>query len=189
VTDDRDNDGPSSAPNSARRRLSAVTMPEVPLAKLADRQSGGSPFAVDVGDSAPLFELENESSVRVPLIALRGGPVVVVFGPASAHADLASALASARRELGRHGGASVLVVAGDASLAARVAAPHGREVVVLADATGAVHRAYGVLDSFTGRPRVAVFLLDAAGDVARVFAQPEPERVVRLALDAIELAR
>ena len=189
MTDDRDNDGPSSAPTSARRRLSAATLPEAPISKSAELKAEGSLFAIDAGDTAPRFELPNEAGVAVPLTALRGGPVVIAFGPASAHAALAAAIAGTRVELGKSGGASVLVVAGDESLAARVASPHDREVVVLADKTGAVHRAYGVLDPLTGRPRVAVFLVDTAGDVARVFAHPEPERAVRLALDAIDLAR
>jgi peroxiredoxin len=192
VSDDRD------APVSSRRRLSAATLPEVPLAK----QGAAAPFAVDAGDPAPLFELANESGVAVPLTALRGGPALIVFGPASEHAHLASALANARVELGKHGGSSVLIVAGNTALAERVAAPQQNNVVVLADASGSVHRAYGVLDPLTGRPRVALFLVDRGGDVARVFSQshrglpPEgpphesdADRIVRLALDAIELAR
>lgn len=181
MTDDRDRDGPPpSGPASARRRLSAATLPEVPFAKQAERSSATSPFAIGVGDPAPLFE---------PLAALRGRPVLVVFGPASEHGALALSLASAARELAASGASSLLVVAGDASLAARVAGPHGADVVVFADTTGAVHKAHGVLDPLTGRPRLAAFLVDPAGTVARSWTQPEPERLVRLALDALALAR
>lgn len=176
-------------PSSRRRALGTDTMPEVPIAKKAStRPPPAQPLAFDVGDSALDFVLPNEAGVALPLSALRGGPVLLCFAPAWAQPALADALAAARRTLGQRGGAAALVVDGDVAEAAAVAEPHGRDLLVLADERGEVHRAYGVLGP-SGGPRVALFLLDARGDVARTWADVPPEAAVSLALSALDLAR
>lgn len=144
---------------------------------------------VDVGDAAPDFTLPNECGVDVPLRAFRDGPVIVAFGRASAHFDLARALADARRELGSVGAVALLVVAGDGDVATEVASPTGRDLVVLSDREGEVHRAYGVVDMLAQGPRVALFVIDGNGDVAAVFSVQDPSRAVPMAIDALDLAR
>lgn len=144
---------------------------------------------VEVGDAAPDFTLPNERGVDVPLRALRDGPVVVVFGRASAQFDLARALADARRELGAVGAVALFVVAGDRDVAAEVASDTGRDLVVLADREGEVHRAYGVVDMLAQGPRVALFVIDGNGDVAAVHSLPDPARAVPTAIHALDLAR
>jgi len=144
---------------------------------------------VDVGDVAPEFTLPNESGVDVPLCAFRDGPVIVAFGRASAHVELACALADARRELGAVGGVALLVVVGDRDVATEVASTTGRELVVLSDREGDVHRAYGVVEMLAKGPRVALFVVDGNGDVAAVFSVQDPARAVPMAIDALDLAR
>jgi peroxiredoxin Q/BCP len=171
-----------------RRRRRNETVPEAPHS-LARKGPSSQSFAVDVGDAAPLFELPNESGKLVPLSALRGGAVIVCFCPANQAPIVASHLAACRRVLGEHGATAVLVLRGNREDAAAVAEPHGTEVVVLADAEGKVHSAYGVLDPLMGRARLAVFLLDSHGDVASVWGQPDPARAIPLAMEALDLAR
>ncbi|MGZ3418551.1 MAG: peroxiredoxin family protein [Polyangiales bacterium] len=173
-----------------RRRRRSETVPEAPHAIATRRASQpSSPFSVDVGDAAPTFTLPNESGTAVPLAALRGGPVIVCFCPANQAPTVAADLALHRRTLGERGATGLLVIRGNKEDAAAIAEPHGREVVVLADADGVVHKAYGVLDPLLGRARLAVFLLDTRGDVASVWGQPDPTRSIPLAVEALDLAR
>lgn len=170
-----------------RRRLE--TVPEAPHSIARKGPSSHPIFAVDVGDTAPQFELPNESGKLVPLSALRGGAVIVCFCPANQAAVVATDLAASRRTLGERGATAVLVLRGNREDAAAIAEPHGTDVVVLADAEGKVHTAYGVLDPLMGRARLAVFLLDSHGDVASVWGQPDPARAIPLAMEALDLAR
>jgi peroxiredoxin len=173
-----------------RRRRRSETVPEAPHS-IAMRKSpeGRAPFAVDAGDTAPTFELPNESGTPVPLLALRGGPVILCFCPANDAPIVAADLARNRRTLGERGATALMVLRGNREDAAAIAEPHGREVVVLADADGKVHAAYGVLDPLLGRARLAVFLLDAHGDVASAWGQPDATKAVTLAMEALDLAR
>jgi peroxiredoxin len=171
------------------RRRRVETVPEAPHAIARRPSSGNATFAIDVGDAAPLFELPNESGKLVPLSALRGGPVIICFCPANQASIVASDLAASRRVLGERGGTALLVLRGNREDAAAIAEPHGTDVVVLADAEGKVHTAYGVLDPLMGRARLAVFLLDSHGDVASVWGQPDPARAIPLAMEALDLAR
>jgi len=144
---------------------------------------------VEVGDCAPDFTLPNESGVEVPLRAFRDGPVILAFSRASAHLELGQQLAEARRELGLASAVALLIVAGDRDVATEVASPTGRELVVLSDREGEVHRAYGVVDMLATGPRVALFVVDGNGDIAAVFSVHDPARAVPMALDALDLAR
>lgn len=162
---------------------------ESPAARLRALRPTPLSGAVEVGDAAPAFTLPNERGVDVALSAFRDGPVIVAFGRASAHFDLAEALATARRELGIVGAVALLVVAGDRDVATEVASPTGRDLVVLADREGEVHRAYGVVDMLANGPRVAMFVIDGNGDIAAIFSVHDPVRAVAQAIDALDLAR
>lgn len=144
---------------------------------------------VEVGDAAPDFTLANESGIDVPLVALRGAPVVVMFARASAHHALAGGLAAARRQLAAHGAVALMIVAGDREVALEVAAATGRELVVLSDPDGAVHRAFGVVEALSRGSRVASFVIDGNGDLAAVDIVRDAATAVELAIDALDLAR
>lgn len=146
-------------------------MPEVPIAKHSSNQMRAvRPFAVKIGDAAPPLE---------GLAACLGQPMIVLFAPAAAQGAVQIALRDARAALEKKGARALLVIAGSA-------APSD---VTLSDPDGAIHRAYGVLDPETGRPRLSAFLINGDGYVAGVFVPGEPERALRLALDALDLAR
>ncbi len=153
------------------RRLSAITMPEVPIAKHSSNQMlAVRPFAVKIGDAAPPFD---------GLAACLGRPLIVLFAPVAAHGALTIALRDACAVLEKKRARALLIVAGSAP----------QSDVTIPDHDGAIHRKYGVLDPDTGRPRLSAFLINSDGCVAGVFVPGEPERALRLALDALDLAR
>lgn len=157
----------------SRRSISAITQPEVPVAKSqSNRMQAVRPFAVKIGDDAPRFPALEECI---------GRPLILFFAPAAVHGTLAISLRDAHRELEKKSARALFVVAG--------ASPHvtgGVEVV--ADPDGSIHRKYGVLDD-DGRPRLSAFLVNSDGQISGVFVPGEPERALRLALDALDLAR
>ena len=162
----------SPAPSSRRRSLSAHTLPEVPLAKKASNRPPPMPAdeatEIAVGSVAPDFTLANQAGFELPLSSLRGGSVALVFfpeHPSGDFADLARALADARRQLVACSAVAVLVTRLSPELLRLVAANYKQELVMLADPHGEVHRRYGAADPGTDETQALTLLIDAGGTV------------------------
>jgi peroxiredoxin len=164
----------SDGPPRSTRNLSVKTQPEVPVAKQSSqRMNAVRPFRIKIGDPAPQFDGLDE---------FLGKPLIVIFGPAADHGALAISLRDARADIEKKGANAVLVVAGGAGHLCT-------GITVVSDHDGAIHRLYDALDPDTGRPRLSTFLINVSGDITGVFVPGEPERALRLALDALDLAR
>jgi peroxiredoxin len=128
-------------------------------------------MAVEVGDSAPDFELKDQHGSPVKLSDFRGKKdVVLVFFPLAFSGVCTGELCEIRDQLPTLGGDDVQVIAlsVDSFFAQRAfAEKEGYEFPLLADfwPHGAVARSYGVFDEEKGLATRGTFIIDKQGVV------------------------
>lgn len=129
-------------------------------------------MAVEVGDSAPDFELKDQHGTPVKLSDFRGTKdVVLVFYPLAFSGICTGELCTIRDELPTLGGddVQVLAVSVDSVFAHRAWADQEKyQFPLLSDfwPHGAVAQAYGVFDDEKGLARRGTFIIDKQGVVA-----------------------
>jgi mycoredoxin-dependent peroxiredoxin len=127
-------------------------------------------MAVEVGDSAPDFELTDQHGGPVKLSDFRGKKVVLVFYPLAFSGVCQGELCEIRDELPSFGDneAEVLTVSVDSMFSHRAwAEQQGYEFPLLSDfwPHGQVSREYGVFDDAKGIATRGTFIIDAEGIV------------------------
>jgi peroxiredoxin len=128
-------------------------------------------MAVEVGDSAPDFELTDQHGAPVKLSNFRGKKVILVFYPLAFSGVCQGELCAIRDELapfGDNGSAHVLTVSVDSMFSHRAwAEQQGYEFPLLADfwPHGQVSREYGVFDEAKGVATRGTFIIDPEGIV------------------------
>jgi mycoredoxin-dependent peroxiredoxin len=127
-------------------------------------------MAVEVGDSAPDFELTDQHGAPVKLSDFRGKKVVLVFYPLAFSGVCQGELCEIRDGLPSFGDneAQVLTVSVDSMFAHRAwAEQQGYEFPLLSDfwPHGQVSREYGVLDEAKGIATRGTFIIDPEGIV------------------------
>ncbi|HYA72273.1 MAG TPA: peroxiredoxin [Roseiarcus sp.] len=152
---------------------------------------------LDIGDSAPDFELPTDGGGSVSLSALKGKPIVLYFYPkddTSGCTAEAIAFNALRRKFDA-AGAVVLGMSPDSAAShAKFKRKHDLSLTLAADESRATLEAYGVWreKSMYGRKYMGVerttFLIDADGRVARVWRKvkvPGHAEDVLAALEAL----
>ncbi len=149
---------------------------------------------IDEGKTAPDFTLPDQEGNEVTLSELRGGPVVLYFYP---RADTPGCTIQAcgvrdRRADYEKAGARVLGVSPDpVEDVAKFAGKFDLDFTLLADADHAVAEQYGTWGekSMYGKKYMGVqratFLIDADGNVAKVFPKVSPRTHDDVVLDAL----
>ncbi|MDQ0276779.1 peroxiredoxin [Arthrobacter silviterrae] len=137
----------------------------------------GAPLGVRVGDTAPDFSLSNQFGEPVSLVALRGGPVAVVFYPFAFSGICTGELCELRDNFAEFAAAGVrlLAVSVDSKYTLRAyAQAEGYTFDLLADfwPHGDVARRYGVFDDDRGMAGRSTFVIDAGGVVRDAFSTP-----------------
>ncbi|HZB29418.1 MAG TPA: peroxiredoxin [Streptosporangiaceae bacterium] len=127
-------------------------------------------MAVEVGDSAPDFELTDQHGAPVKLSDFRGKKVVLVFYPLAFSGVCQGELCEIRDELPSFGDnqAQVLTVSVDSMFSHRAwAEQQGYEFPLLSDfwPHGRVSREYGVFDEAKGIATRGTFIIDPEGIV------------------------
>jgi peroxiredoxin len=127
-------------------------------------------MAVEVGDSAPDFELTDQHGTPVKLSGFRGKKVVLVFYPLAFSGICQGELCEIRDELPRLGGddVQVLAVSVDSMFSHRAwAEQQGYEFPLLSDfwPHGKVAQEYGIFDDARGVAIRGTFIIDATGTV------------------------
>ncbi|MEZ0076212.1 peroxiredoxin [Planotetraspora sp. GP83] len=127
-------------------------------------------MAVEVGDRAPDFELQDQHGVPVRLSDLRGSEVVLVFYPLAFSPVCHGELGAIRDELvpSAPAGVRVLTVSVDSMFSHRIwADAEGFTFPLLSDfwPHGGVAQAYGVFDDVKGQAVRGTFILDGEGVV------------------------
>ena len=128
-------------------------------------------MAIEVGDLAPDFVLQDQDRQEVRLSDLRGKKVVLVFYPLSFTGTCQGELCAIRDEIADFSGDDVQTLAVSVDSTAvhkRWADEQGYTFPILADfwPHGEVARQYGVLDETSGLALRGTFILDAEGRVA-----------------------
>jgi mycoredoxin-dependent peroxiredoxin len=127
-------------------------------------------MAVEVGDSAPDFELTDQHGAPVKLSDFRGQKVVLVFYPLAFSGVCQGELCEIRDELPSFGDSEtqVLTVSVDSMFSHRAwAEQQGYEFPLLSDfwPHGQVSREYGVFDEAKGIAARGTFIIDPEGIV------------------------
>jgi peroxiredoxin len=127
-------------------------------------------MAVEVGDSAPDFELTDQHGAPVKLSDFRGKKIVLVFYPLAFSGVCQGELCEIRDELPSfgEGDAQILTVSVDSFFAHRAwAEQQGYEFPLLSDfwPHGQVAKEYGVFDEAKGIATRGTFIIDAGGIV------------------------
>jgi thioredoxin-dependent peroxiredoxin len=132
---------------------------------------------VQVGDTAPTFELAGTQGTPVALPGLRGRSVVLFFYPA---ADTPGCTIETKAFRDLYGelkakGVEVLGISVD-DLAAQSSfcSKYGVQFPLLADPTKATAKAYGVLGP-RGTARRVTFFIDPAGKIREIVENSKPE--------------
>jgi peroxiredoxin len=127
-------------------------------------------MAVEVGDSAPDFQLTDQHGTPVKLSDFRGKKVVLIFYPLAFSGVCQGELCEIRDELPKFGGddVQVLTVSVDSMFSHRSwAEQQGYEFPLLSDfwPHGKVAQEYGVFDDARGVATRGTFIIDTAGVV------------------------
>lgn len=136
-------------------------------------------MSVEVGQSAPEFDLPDQARNRVKLADFRGQRnVVLVFYPFTFTGVCTGELCELRDDLAAYETASaqVLAVSCDSPFAqAKFAEEQRYTFPVLSDfwPHGEVSRAYGVFNEKLGAAMRATFVIDKEGIVVATFASPD----------------
>ncbi|HWQ24532.1 MAG TPA: thioredoxin-dependent thiol peroxidase [Gaiellaceae bacterium] len=152
-------------------------------------------MAVETGAPAPDFTLPSDAGEPVTLSQLRGRPVVLYFYPRDDTPGCtrqACGIRDAWAELERRGAVVLGVSPDSAQRHARFKEKHGLPFTLLADEEHAVAEAYGVWveKSMLGKRYEGVerstFLIDAAGNVARIMRRVKPDTHAAQVLAALD---
>lgn len=156
-----------------------------------------APTKLEVGQSAPDFDLPANTGETIRLADLRGKPVVLYFYPKDDTPGCTTEACSFRDNLAavQTQGAVLLGVSPD-SLAAhqKFAAKHGLEFPLLADTDKVVSQAYGVWveKNMYGRKYFGVerstFLIGPDGRLQRIWRKVSPKGHVAQVLAALDTA-
>ena len=124
--------------------------------------------AIEVGDPAPDFILENQHGEDISLSSFRGTPVVLVFFPFAFSGICSGEFAEIRDRRSELVGAEVLAVSCDHFYANRAFSDaQNLEFSVLSDfwPHGEVSRAYGIFNAEVGVAERGTFVIDGTGIV------------------------
>ena len=140
---------------------------------------------LEVGDTAPDFELRDQHGSPVTLSGFRGRkPVLLVFFPAAFSSVCSSELCDLRDGYSRLTGlgAELLAISCDPMFSLRgYSDAEGIDYPLLSDfwPHGAVAQGYAVFDDTLGRARRSTYLVDADGRIAWAVhhAAPDPRPV------------
>ena len=157
---------------------------------LLDLFGGGKP-AVDVGQSAPDFELTDAQGKRVRLADFRGKRAVVLyFYPKDDTPGCTKEACSFRDsyESFKEAGAEVIGVSSDSEAShGKFASKYKLPFTLLADKSGAVRKQYGVPATLGLLPGRVTFVIDREGIVRHVFnSQLQATRHVDEALSVLQ---
>ena len=149
---------------------------------------------VEVGKPAPDFSLPSDSGEEIRLSALRGAPVVLYFYPRDDTPGCTAQACGIRDAWGEFekAGAVVLGVSPDGEAShAKFREKYDLPFTLLADTDHAVADAYGVWGekSMYGKTYMGVdrstFVIDADGNVAKVFRKVKPDEHADQVLGAL----
>jgi peroxiredoxin Q/BCP len=157
---------------------------------LLDLLGGGKP-AVDVGQTAPDFDLTDAQGKRVRLADYRGKrSVVLYFYPKDDTPGCTKEACSFRDsyESFKEAGAEVIGVSSDSEAShGKFASKHKLPFTLLADTGGAVRKQYGVPATLGLLPGRVTFVIDREGIVRHVFnSQLQATRHVDEALNILK---
>jgi thioredoxin-dependent peroxiredoxin len=146
--------------------------------------NGGNALSIEEGRPAPDFTLTSDSGESVSLSSLRGSPVVLYFYPKDDTPGCTTQACGIRDVYGEfeQAGAVVLGVSpDDQSSHAKFREKYDLPFTLLADTEHEAAEAYGVWGekTYAGKTYMGVnrstFVIDANGNVARIFLQVKPE--------------
>ena len=143
---------------------------------------------VEEGKPAPDFQLESDSGETVKLSDFRGRPVVLYFYPRSDTSGCTRQACGIRDayDAFRERGAVVLGVSSDTQATqAKFKAKHQLPFTVLADPERKVGEAYGVTKEGSTAFTRSTFLVDSAGNVARIMRRVNPDEHAAQVLAAL----
>ena len=143
---------------------------------------------VEEGKPAPDFQLESDSGETIKLSDFRGRPVVLYFYPRSDTSGCTRQACGIRDayDAFRERGAVVLGVSSDTQATqAKFKAKHQLPFTVLADPERKVGEAYGVTKEGSTAFTRSTFLVDSAGNVARIMRRVNPDEHAAQVLAAL----
>ena len=149
---------------------------------------------VEEGKPAPDFALTSDSGETVKLSELRGKPVVLYFYPKDDTPGCTAQACGIRDDYGQfeERGAVVLGVSpDDESSHVKFKEKYGLPFTLLADPTHEVSEEYGVWKekNYAGKTYMGVdrstFVIDADGNVAKVFRKVKPDEHADQVLEAL----
>ena len=151
-------------------------------------------MAIEEGRPAPDFTLNSDADEAVTLSALKGAPVVLYFYPKDDTPGCTAQACGIRDAWGEFekAGAVVLGVSPDGeSSHAKFKEKYGLPFTLLADTGHEVAEEYGVWGekSYGGKTYMGVdrstFVIDAGGNVAKVFRKVKPDEHADQVLEAL----
>lgn len=146
---------------------------------------------VNIGDTAPDFELKDKDGNLVKLSSFRGEKSVVVYFYPKDETPGCTAQACSFRDSYQDftdAGAEVIGISGDGSSShAGFAENHRLPFILLSDLTGKVRKAYGAYDLLGLIPGRVTFVIDKQGKVIHKFdSQLSPKKHIQESLNAIK---
>jgi peroxiredoxin Q/BCP len=151
--------------------------------------------AVDEGHPAPDFTLDSDTGGTVTLSSLKGSPVVLYFYPKDDTPGCTAQACGIRDAWGafEQAGAVVLGVSPDSQAShATFKGKYDLPFTLLADTGHEVAEEYGVWGekSYAGKTYMGVerstFVIDAGGNVAKVFRKVKPDEHADQVLEALQ---
>lgn len=148
---------------------------------------------VNVGDTAPDFELKDKDGNLVKLSDFRGEKSVVVYFYPKDETPGCTAQACSFRdsyEDFKEAGAEVIGISSDGSSShSGFAENHRLPFILLSDTTGKVRKAYGAYDLLGLIPGRVTFVIDKQGKIIHKFdSQLSPTKHINESLEAIKKA-
>ena len=172
----------------------AVTCLDTPLAHATDGQTNGDHMAAEEGKAAPDFSLTSDAGETVSLSSLKGKPVVLYFYPKDdtpGCTKQACGIRDAWGEFERSGAVVLGVSPDDERSHVKFKEKYDLPFTLLADTEHEVAEEYGVWGekSYAGKTYMGVdrstFVIDADGNVAKVFRKVKPDEHADQVLDAL----
>ncbi len=145
---------------------------------------------LQVGDTAPEFEAEDQHGQRVALADFRGRKVVVLFFYPKDYSPICTREVCSFRDAYEQfsdAGAEVLGVSGDSvGSHADFATAHGLPFRILSDSQGALRQSFAVGRTMGLLPGRVTFVIDMAGIIRQAFVAPfSADKHVEQTLDCV----